>query len=339
MGKEKAMPFISVIVPAYNAEKTINSTLSDLRNQTYEDFEIVIVDDGSTDSTAEIVDRYAEIDNRVRVIHQENGGSSNARNNGTKAAVGSYVTYVDSDDRVEKNYLEIMLNALVKTGADISCGRIDRVRKGYTSDQDPISGKPTIEVFDKQKTISEMLTGKKIWVGVCCRLIPREWMLDEPFLEGKFFEDLGNTYRVNLKADKVAFVDTVIYHYVMRGGSITARKRPSIKQCVDYYEAIDSCASGCLKAFPELEDDVKVLVARDYMSLLLHIRRCREKDAQLAAMEKEIILWLKKNWRRAASNKKAPGNVRMRTVLCGISPWLYEKIYYIGIKFTGKSID
>ena len=88
------MPKISVVVPAYNAEKTLNSTMSDLLAQTYRDYEIVLVDDGSTDSTPDICDSYREKYDNVRVLHQKNGGLSNARNNGTKAAQGDYVTYV-----------------------------------------------------------------------------------------------------------------------------------------------------------------------------------------------------------------------------------------------------
>ena len=336
-GKEmlKSTPFVSVIVPAYNAENTIKSTISDLVAQTYENFEIVIVDDGSTDRTPAICDEYE--DKRIRVVHQVNGGLSNARNNGTKSATGDYVTFVDSDDRVEKDFLQELVDALVKTGADISCGRIDRVKEGEV----PVVGSsnPRIEVFNRKQTVSEMLTGKKIWVGACCRLIPRQWILEEPFLEGKYYEDLSNTYRVNLKTENLAFVDKDLYHYVMHGGSITARRKPTKKQCLEYYEAIDLCSKGCLNAFPDLQNDVAVLMARDYMSLFLHIRRCDEKDAELAAMEKEIASWMKKNWRRAAGDRKAPRNVRMRTMLCGISPWLYEKIYYVGIKFTGKRIE
>ena len=336
-GKEmlKSTPFVSVIVPAYNAENTIKSTISDLLAQTYENFEIVIVDDGSTDHTSDICDRYE--DKRIRVVHQVNGGLSNARNNGTNASAGDYVTFVDSDDRVEKDFLQELVDALVKTSADISCGRIDRVKEGEVPVAD--SSNSGIEVFNRKQAVSEMLTGKKIWVGACCRLIPKQWMLEEPFLEGKYYEDLSNTYRVNLKAENLAFVDKHLYHYVMHGGSITARRKPTKRQCLEYYEAIDLCSKGCLAAFPDLQNDVAVLMARDYMSLYLHIRRCDEKDAELAAMEKEIASWMKRNWRKAAGDRKAPRNVRMRTMLCGISPWLYEKIYYVGIKFTGKRIE
>ena len=81
-----------------------------------------------------------------------------------------------------------------------------------------------------------------------------------------------------------------------------------------------------------------MLLGRDYMSLWLHIRRCPDRGNELDRIEHIVLAWLKKNWKIAASNKKAPRNVRLRLVLFGICPWLYEKLYYIGIKFTGKKI-
>ena len=333
------MPKISIVVPAYNAEKTIKGTMSDLLAQSYRDYEIVLVDDGSTDTTPDICDSYREKYDNVRVLHQVNGGLSNARNNGTKVAAGDYVTYVDSDDRVGKSFLERLVYAMEETGADIVSGRIVKVKEDFEPSNQDDDLYFLIEVFDKKQTISEMLTGKKIWVGACCRLVPRKWMIEEPFLEGKYYEDLSNTYRVNLKADKTAFIDADLYYYVMLGGSITARRKPSARQCDDYYEAIKLCAKGCADVFPDLRNDICVMISRDFMSLLLHIRRCEEKDASLVKMEKKLVRWIRRNWWRTFTNRKAPMNVRLRTLLCAINPWVYEKVYYFGIRFTGKKIE
>ena len=204
------MPKISIVVPAYNAEKTIKGTMSDLLAQSYRDYEIVLVDDGSTDTTPDICDSYREKYDNVRVLHQVNGGLSNARNNGTKVAAGDYVTYVDSDDRVGKSFLERLVYAMEETGADIVSGRIVKVKEDFEPSNQDDDLYFLIEVFDKKQTISEMLTGKKIWVGACCRLVPRKWMIEEPFLEGTYYEDLSNTYRVNLKADKTEGSVTII---------------------------------------------------------------------------------------------------------------------------------
>lgn len=329
------MPVVSVIVPAYNAEATIKKTIDDILNQTYAEFELLIVDDGSTDATPGICDAYAFKDARVSVIHQENGGLSNARNRGTGAAKGSYITYIDSDDRVEPYYIEYLLRAVQETDADIACGGVDRVRELFELQ----TGHQiyNVEIFDRRDAIQEMLTGKKFGVGSWCRLVRRDWQLKNPFIEKAFYEDLSNTYKTYLMADRVAYVGAVLYHYVMRGGSITGRRVTSIKQCRDYAMAIRLCREGVLHIYPDLEQDADVCTARDFMSLYLSIHRCSE-PGNLCTMETEILEWMSRKWRSAAANTKAPLGVRLRILLFGVSPQLYEKLYYIGIRFKGKAI-
>ena len=328
---------VSIVVPAYNAASTLKKTIGDIQAQTYRDYELIIVDDGSTDDTPSISDEIMALDARVRVIHQENHGMSIARNIGTLAAKGSHVIYFDSDDRIEPCCLAYLVKALRESGADIACGLVDRVREDY--ELNGATAAFEYEVFDQNDAMSEMLTGRKLMVGTWCRLVPRAWMLEQPFLENKYYEDLSNTYRVNLMAEKVALVNCVLYHYVMRGGSITGRRQTTRKQCLDYYEAVNLCVDGTLAVYPELERDAAVLKMRDFMSLYLSIHRCTERDVQLDEIERRICEWMKKNWQHASSNAKAPRNVRLRSLLFGLSPWLYEKLYYIGIRVKGKAIS
>lgn len=114
------LPLISVIIPAYNTEAYLARCLDSVLSQTLTDFELLLIDDGSTDGTAAIADRYAEADSRVKVIHKENGGVSSARNRGLEVARGEFITFVDSDDTVQPTYLEKLYTALCETGADIS---------------------------------------------------------------------------------------------------------------------------------------------------------------------------------------------------------------------------
>ena len=155
---------------------------------------------------------------------------------------------------------------------------------------------------------------------------------------GKFYEDLSNTYKVNLLAKKIAFVNIPLYHYVMRGGSTTGKKRTTPRQCLDYEEAIRLCSNEVLQIYPDLENDVAVHAARDYMSLYLCIERCPERDGRLEEMKKLLLVWMKNNWKKAFGNPKAPKSVRLRVLLFAVSPKLYKTIYYIGIKFKGKKI-
>ncbi len=330
------MPLISVIVPAYNADKTLEKTVNDILNQTFSDYELIIVNDGSSDNTLSLIQKFAALDSRVKSLNQSNGGLSNARNNGVKIASGEYITFIDADDRVELYYLEYLVRALKDTHAEMIIGRTDRVKEEFAPSNE--LQKFSIELLSKKEAVKEMLTGRKITVGSCNRLVPKSWYLEFPFLEGKKYEDLSHSYKLHLKAESVAFVDAYIYHYVMRGGSITGSKVISLGQCQDYYEAINLCSSEVLQQFGDIEEDIAVLKYRDYMSLFLLIERCTEKDIN-DKMCDEIISWCKSNWRYVSFNRYAPLEVKLRAFLFRISPRLYEKLYYIGIRFKGKAIS
>lgn len=113
------MKLISVIVPVYKAERYLGECVDSILNQTYESFELILVDDGSPDNSGKICDEYAKKDERVKVIHKENGGVSSARNTGIDNAAGEYIAFVDSDDTVDKQYLELMCNKLEETNSDL----------------------------------------------------------------------------------------------------------------------------------------------------------------------------------------------------------------------------
>lgn len=331
------MPLVSVIVPAYNAENTLSKTICDIVGQTYDDFELIIVNDGSTDKTQDICDEFLRKDKRIKVISQTNSGPSIARNNGVSVASSEYITFIDADDRVEKYYLEFLITALKQSKADMVCARTDRVKEGY--EPNGVIQNYRLEVFSQKESLREMLTGKRITVGPCHRLAPRSWYIKYPFLEGKKYEDLSNTYKLHLQANTVAFVEACIYHYVMRGGSITGSKEVSAKQCEDYYEAISLCTNDVFFRYKDLVDDIAVLKFRDYMSLFLLINRCSESNVRLDRMKLDIVNWCNSNWKRAFSNFKAPITVRLRVLLFRLSPILYKRIYYIGIRFKGKAIS
>lgn len=129
---DPAPALISVIIPAYNAEPFLARCLDSVLCQTLPDFELLLIDDGSTDGTGAIADRYAEKDDRVKVIHKENGGVSSARNRGLEVARGGFITFVDADDTVAPSYLEKLYGRLCETGADIAVSGILDDVSGYT---------------------------------------------------------------------------------------------------------------------------------------------------------------------------------------------------------------
>ena len=113
---------ISVVVPIYNVENYIKKCVDSILSQTYKNLEIILVDDGSPDNCPQICDEYAQKDNRIKVIHKENGGLSDARNAGIDISKGKFITFIDSDDYIEKDYVEVLYNSIKENASDMAIG-------------------------------------------------------------------------------------------------------------------------------------------------------------------------------------------------------------------------
>lgn len=216
-------PLISVIVPVYKVERFLDRCVESLIRQTYDNLEIILVDDGSPDCCPEMCDAWAEKDGRVKVIHKENGGLSDARNRGVSAASGEYISFVDSDDYVSPDYAKRLLSLLRETGADISCVSI---RSVYDGNED-FSQQPEelIRVFDRQQTYAALrLEFYMPLVAACGKLIPAELVRANPFPVGRLHEDEAVTYKYFYNAEKVALTSLELYAYYQNGGSITHNK-------------------------------------------------------------------------------------------------------------------
>lgn len=185
---------VSVIIPAYNAEKYIGKCLSSLQNQTFTDFEIIVVNDGSTDKTSDIIDSFASVDSRFRRIDQLNAGASEARNKGLDAAKGKYITFADSDDYVSENHLQVLTNGMNDSELSV-CGYITEFPDGRE--------KSIINVgngsFDKKELlnrilISENAIGGYLWNKMYLADVIRENALKFPTGEKYMFEDVFFNY-------------------------------------------------------------------------------------------------------------------------------------------------
>lgn len=213
------MESISVIIPVYNVEEYIERCLTSVLNQTYSTIEVILVDDGSTDNSGSICDRYAKQDQRIKVIHKKNGGLSDARNSGLKIAKGKYVCFVDSDDVMAPNCIELLYNLCVKNDAEISMGQYQIFCEKIT-------------FVDGNKQNEEVLNGCEIlwrlfgkdyvtYVVAWGKLYLRQLFEDVEFPYGKINEDEATTYKLFNKAKRVAVSEANVYGYYMRQGSIT----------------------------------------------------------------------------------------------------------------------
>lgn len=215
------MPKISIIVPVYKVENYINKCIDSVLNQTFKDFELILVDDGSPDRCGKICDEYSKKDSRVRVVHKENGGLSDARNRGIKEAKGEYIGFVDSDDYIDEYMYEILYDNLIKNNADISvCGIYDCYKDKIF--QNNIDGK--VHVFSNQEALKEVLYGKKLTAFAFNKLYKREVFDNIRFPVGKIYEDSFLIPTVFANSEKIVLVSVPKYYYIHREGSITSSK-------------------------------------------------------------------------------------------------------------------
>lgn len=209
---------ISVIVPIYNVEQYLSRCVDSLLAQTYRDFELILVDDGSPDNCGALCDDYATQDTRVRVIHKPNGGLSDARNAGLRIACGEYIAFVDSDDWVSPEYLEKLLNAVIETDADIC--ECDIIRTATEYPQLPDIGPAAAAVYDPETAMEQLIRDSIFHQYVWNKLYKRHVIQDLLFPEGKTNEDEFWTYLAFGRANKVARINSPLYFYFQRSTSI-----------------------------------------------------------------------------------------------------------------------
>lgn len=227
---------LSVIVPIYKVEAYLRKCVDSLLNQDLpkEDYEIILVDDGSPDRCGEICDECAEKFSNIKVVHRENGGLSAARNSGIEVAQGKYLQFVDSDDYLEPNVLKALVEKMEKENLDILRFNYQNVNEKYEVFEPNKSGKPFVNYCDE---ICDGITFLNERLGYACYAVQFILKTDlvrsvALFKEGIYFEDTEWTPRVLVEAKRVTSVDTMVYNYLVRQGSITksvdAKKRQKL---------------------------------------------------------------------------------------------------------------
>lgn len=218
---------VSVIVPVYKVEKYLSKCIESIINQTYKSLEIILIDDGSPDNCGNICDEYAKKDNRIRVIHKQNGGLSDARNAGIVASSGEYLMFIDSDDYIHPEMILKLYKRLIKDGSDMAlCGfsYVDENGEGI----DKMNQKSPIkdEVLNKTEFFNKALKASGCWYYViaCNKLYKKEIFNNIKFPLGKIHEDEFIIHKIIDKCDKISCVSDNLYYYVQRTGSIMNTK-------------------------------------------------------------------------------------------------------------------
>lgn len=210
---------LSIIVPVYNVSAWLAETVDSILTQSFRDFELILVDDGATDGSGEICDRYAARDSRVVVIHQKNAGVSAARNAGVAAAQGEYIGFTDSDDIIEADMYAVMMSLAEKHDADVvQCqhDRADTLNAAARSEEIRImTGREFVRrMFSK--TGGDYTNQVALW----SKIYKKELFEGIVFPVGQVYEDEQETYKLCLKAVRLVETDDILYHYIKRENSI-----------------------------------------------------------------------------------------------------------------------
>lgn len=212
-------PLISVIVPVYKVEQYLPRCVDSLLRQTYENLEIILVDDGSPDRCGEICEEYARRDSRIRVIHKENGGLSSARNAGIDVARGEYLGFVDSDDWIEPETYALMAAMAMEENVSLVCAG----RFNVTEDGAKTVGlcPPRRETISGEELVSRIFRWDHVDSAAWDKLYHSSLFRGIRYPLGKICEDVPTTYRLALAAGKAGMLNRPVYNYFQRSGSIT----------------------------------------------------------------------------------------------------------------------
>ena len=231
------MPKISVIIPVYNVEKYLAECLDSVLNQTFQDIEIICVNDGSTDNCGKILDKYAKKDPRIQIITQKNKGLSGARNTGLDIATGDWICFVDSDDALPPNALSVLYSVAEKSGCQIVASR---ERLSFFSFEKTLKKTGTatyLGKFNKWNGIQDFVRDSKIYSSSCNKLFDSELFQTQRFKEGMLFEDWPIMTILFGRVDKYATTDVPCYVYREDNTSIT-RSSFSLKKLNSYIDGV-----------------------------------------------------------------------------------------------------
>ncbi len=300
---------ISIIVPIYNVEEYLGKCLDSIINQTYENLEIILVDDGSPDSCPAICDEYAAKDSRIKVIHKENGGVSSARNAGLDAATGEYIGWVDPDDIAEKNMFEVLLKALNENKSDISvCG----VKKFQMESKEEFHSPQTVD----GKTFLKLLLKEDEKSYLWNKLYKRELFSDIRFPEGEIFEDMKILHLIAEKAQTAVFTDKTFYNYRIREKSITTVNKGL--RALQFYDA----AHGRSERYKDTEFYIYALVG-EFRCLRIIVSEAKNSERKEEHYRKYIKL-SKELYKKCRS--EIHGFQKILSAVFVVSPRLYSFI-------------
>ena len=319
---------ISIVIPAYNVAKWLPRCLDSLLMQTYSDIEIIVVNDGSRDETAAIMDTYAARDCRIKAIHKENGGVTSARLRGVAEATGAYIGFVDGDDWVEPQMLARLLENTKQFGADIShCGVLREFPDGR---MDYYYNTGRIVEQDNTKGLHDLMEGSFIEPGLVCKLYRRELfegLSDWMDTSVRINEDLLMNFYLFRQAKKSVFEDVCPYHYMLRPGSAATSK-------LNEHKLHDPMKVTRI-LLAEAPENVKPVVYRKWVRMLIGgaTMSCGDQKDLIAPYRREMRRELRSHLGEIL--KKCGWKLRIMALWAALWPWSYGFVHGMYLKVTG----
>lgn len=263
----KEQPLVSVIVPVYNTEKYLKKCVDSVRNQTYQNLEIWLVDDGSTDSSGSICDWYTRMDSRINVIHKQNGGLSDARNAALDQCAGQYVAFIDSDDWISDNWVYQLVTSAIEYDAEIAVGGVCGYSCGryvYSRLQNPNM------VLEQPEQMIQYICSTDLRPTVTNKLYVRDFFYELRFPYGRIHEDAFVSHILLGESKKIAIVEGCFYYIRVRQGSITQQEISS-KKIADLYQASEEMFMYYRRRYPVLEKLAALKYINEQFYLLTNI--------------------------------------------------------------------
>ena len=309
---------VSVIVPIYNAEKYIEKCILSILNQTYFDFELILIDDGSTDQSYNISKKYAEMDRRIVFYHQKNCGVSYARNVGIQLSTGEYVMFVDADDRLEKNAIEIAMNTLIRENADLVIYGWKIVNEKDLTIKNcimkPEQSQDILGVLHKMLEHYSAYGGgypwNKIWKKEVIISNNNEFPKFDTSLY--YFEDLEWVVRMLFRIHKVVVCPECLYSYYIHQDSVTHSKGGNERREIGYHQSIQKVINN-LSEFPTLKKWFEEKYYPEIVNGLIHAKRNKWKDLWEYLYEK-----MNSEKIHILEAKTVPINIKIRCVIMSI---------------------
>lgn len=262
------MEKVSIVIPVYNVEEYLQYSVGSLRQQTYSNIEIILVDDGSTDRSGEICDQYAQEDDRIRVFHVDNGGQSRARNIGVQQASSDWIMFLDADDYYNTKAVEYLMALKDRYGVDLVVTSIVEVRDHQT---DLVAGDLPLEdskKLDRHAALLHMFYGNSVGTHPGGKLYKKEILLQYPYPEGMIYEDLAIAYEHIGACKEIAVGNQHLYKYYRRAGSTVNSKYSD--RLLNFYKAMEWNRAYVERDYPD-DQEMKKAVNTRYVFNGFHI--------------------------------------------------------------------